>query len=371
MEEANWTLAIYPTAPASPSPEIEAGHSNEASEMDTIVGEPRGLTILQSRGRRLCKTIQADGNIVGYDSVKTVDLHDEPIPDFTALESVLRELQPLWDCCVVRGGIADPQRVRGVRRLVHPDAETGDQPTLVDVPRAWMALDMDGAPAPAGLDLHDLVACGAAARSILPDAFHTAACLVGATAGHSLKSGLRLRLWFFLSRPLAGAEAQRWLRGRPACDPSTLRPAQVIYTAAPIFAGRTDPLPSRLAHLSGEETVQVPPPETLAPPKHTPAPPRRVSAEGGSRYATRALASAALAISSAAVDSRHPTAVSESWGLARLVRSGLLTESEVIRVVDEALQRAGKPKGEGAAIAAWAVKHRQDTGTQPNMEETR
>ncbi|MFK4048099.1 hypothetical protein [Roseomonas mucosa] len=328
----------------------------------------RNITILQSRGRRLCKTIQADGSILGYDSVKTVDLHDEPIPDFTALESVLRELQPLWDCCVVRGGIADPQRTRGVRRLVRPDPETGDQPTLVDAPRSGAALDMDAVPAPSGIDLRDLAACGAAARSILPDAFHGAACLVGATAGHSLKPGLRLRLWFFFSRPLTGAEAQRWLRGAPGVDLSTLRPAQVIYTAAPIFAGRTDPLPSRLAYLPGDETVQVPPPEALAPLKHTPAPPRRVSAEGGNRYATRALASAALNIASAAVDARHPTAVSESWGLARLVRSGLLTESEVVRVVDEALQRAGKPSGEGASIAAWAVKHRQDTGTQPSVE---
>ncbi|MDT8263894.1 hypothetical protein RQ832_11605, partial [Roseomonas sp. DSM 102946] len=279
----------------------------------------RNITILQSRGRRLCKTIQADGSILGYDSVKTVDLHDEPIPDFTALESVLRELQPLWDCCVVRGGIADPQRTRGVRRLVRPDPETGDQPTLVDAPRSGAALDMDAVPAPSGIDLRDLAACGAAARSILPDAFHGAACLVGATAGHSLKPGLRLRLWFFFSRPLTGAEAQRWLRGAPGVDLSTLRPAQVIYTAAPIFAGRTDPLPSRLAYLPGDETVQVPPPEALAPLKHTPAPPRRVSAEGGNRYATRALASAALNIASAAVDARHPTAVSESWGLARLV----------------------------------------------------
>jgi hypothetical protein len=331
----------------------------------------RHLTILQSRGRRLCKTWSADGTVVGYDAVKTVDLHDEPVPNHAALESVLREKQPLRDCCVVRGGIADPQRTRGVRRLLHTDPLTGDQPTLVDAPRSWVALDMDGAPAPSGIDLRDLTACGAAARSILPDAFHGAACLVGATAGHSLKPGLRLRLWFFLARPLTGAEAQRWLRGRPACDPSTLRPAQVIYTASPLFIGCPDPLPSRLAYLPGEETVQVPPPETLAPPKHIPAPPRRVSAEGGSRYATRALASAALNIASAAVDARHPTAVSESWGLARLVRSGLLTESEVIRVVDEALQRAGKPRGEGAAIAAWAVKHRQDTGTQPSVEGNR
>ncbi|MCK8787967.1 hypothetical protein M0638_26790, partial [Roseomonas sp. NAR14] len=71
---------------------------------------------------------------------------------------------------------------------------------------------------------------------------------------------------------------------------------------------------------------------------------------------------AAFAISSAPVDSRHPTAVAQCWGLARLVVAGLLTESEVIRTVEGALQQAGKPEGEGEAIARWAVSQRTDAG---------
>lgn len=79
---------------------------------------------------------------------------------------------------------------------------------------------------------------------------------------------------------------------------------------------------------------------------------------GSGRYAAAALARATMAVATAQVNSRHDTAVREAWGLARLVAAGLLTGSDVSRAIDGALQRAGKPEGEGAAIAAWAVARR-------------
>jgi hypothetical protein len=60
----------------------------------------------------------------------------------------------------------------------------------------------------------------------------------------------------------------------------------------------------------------------------------------------------------AAAGSRHRTAVAEAWGLARLVAAGLLAPGEVARALDGALRMAGKPAGEGAAIAAWAIGRR-------------
>ncbi|MCK8788241.1 hypothetical protein M0638_28220, partial [Roseomonas sp. NAR14] len=116
-----------------------------------------------------------------------------------ALAALLHDLAGRRSCAIVRGAIADPARTRGVRRLVHADPKTGDAPTLRDVPRAWIALDLDGMPLPAGTDPRDLAACGAIARATLPAAFREAACLVGATASHGLKSGARLRLWARLS----------------------------------------------------------------------------------------------------------------------------------------------------------------------------
>ncbi|MCK8784137.1 hypothetical protein M0638_07075 [Roseomonas sp. NAR14] len=323
--------------------------------------DPLGLTVVRARGRRLCKLIRRDGAAQGYDLAKTLDLHAATVPDLPALAELLRALAGRQDSAIVRGAIADPARTRGVRRLLHPDAATGEAPTLRDVPRAWIALDLDGMPLPAGCDPCDLEACGAAARRALPAAFQRAACLVAATASHVIRPGARLRLWARLARPLAGAECQRWLRDQPACDPSTLRAAQIIYTAAPVFVGMADPLPERLVVMPGEPMVAVPSPAELAP-RPPSDPPPRPTAESGSRYALAALSRAAVAIATAPVDSRHPTAVREAWGLARLVHGGLLTEGEVIGTVDGALQRAGKPKGEGEAIARWAVTHRPDAG---------
>ncbi|MCR0980631.1 hypothetical protein [Roseomonas populi] len=321
------------------------------------------LTILRSRGRRLAKLIRAGGDVEGYDSAKHYDMAPIGFEGLHDLAEVLENLLHLPDRCVVRGAIAHPSRVSGVRRLVHPDQDTGDEPTLHDAPRAWVALDCDGIPAPVGLDVLDLVACGSAAREVMPPAFRAAASVVTATAGHAIKPGLRLRLWFLLERALTGAECQRWLRGVPGVDPSTLRAAQVTYTAAPLFVDMVDPLPRRLMVLDGAEAVVCPSPAELAPPRRPEFDPDAVPrAATGDRYVRAALMRACSNIATAPVDSRHPTAVAEAWGLARFVVGGLLTADELIRAVDGALEQAGKPKGEGAKIAAWAAARRPDSG---------
>ncbi|WP_424135147.1 hypothetical protein [Roseomonas chloroacetimidivorans] len=322
------------------------------------------LTILQARCK-LAKTI-SPGRIQDFDSPKHFNLVEEPFTNLAGLNDLLNWLLPRRDLCVVRGAIFDPARTRGVRRLLHRDPETGDEPTLRDVPRGWVALDEDGTPAPEGLDLRNLAACGEVARATLPEAFSAAACIVQATAGHAIKRGLRLRLWFRLERALTGAECQCWLRGVPGVDPSTLRAAQVTYTAAPVFVDMADPLPRRLAMLPGLEAVTCPTEAELQPPPRPAADPSRVaSSTNGDRYVRAALMRACTNIATAPVDSRHPTAVAEAWGLARFVVAGLLTADEVIRAVDGALEQAGKPKGEGAKIAAWAVSQRTDAGNLP------
>ncbi|MFC0389482.1 hypothetical protein [Muricoccus vinaceus] len=324
--------------------------------------EARSLTILRSRGRRLAKLIR-HGAMEGYDSARTYDMHTIAFDGMDGLHDHLAALAHRPEHCVVRGAILDPTHTKGVRRLVHPNRETGELPTLRDAPRAWLAMDCDGIPAPEGMDRRDLKACGILARLTMPNTFHGSACIVQATAGHTIKPGLRLRLWFLLERALTGIECQRWLRGVPGVDPSTLRAAQVTYTASPVFVDMADPLPHRLTMLEGGETVRCPTSAEVAP-----APPPQPDANAtartmnGDRYVRAALMRACTAIATAPVDSRHPTAVAEAWGLARFVVAGLMTADEVVRAVDGALEQAGKPKGEGAAIAAWAVSQRTDSG---------
>jgi hypothetical protein len=115
---------------------------------------------------------------------------------------------------------------------------------------------------------------------VLPRAFAPAALLLQATAGHGFKPGLRLRVWAWLSRPLDGTEARRWLRQVPGLDLATLRPAQLIYTAAPILPPGRDPMPGGRLHLTpGAGAVDVPP----FPPLRQPAPAAR-AVDGGRMF---------------------------------------------------------------------------------------
>jgi hypothetical protein len=321
---------------------------------------PHALTLATSRGRRLCKTRHADGTATDYDLARVLDLDAAIAPDLDALAALLHHLAERRDTCVLRGAILANNHARGQRRLLHRDPKTGDAPTMGEAARAWLALDLDGLPLPSGADPRDLAGCGAIARAALPTAFHDVACIVWATASHGFKPGARLRLWFLLSRALSGFECKRWLHDAPV-DRSVFGAVQPIYTAAPAFIGMSDPLPSRLVTLPGATAVSAPSAAALAPLarplmpfRATPTP----SGAGTARYASTALARAAVAVARASEGARHPTAVAEAWGLARLVARGLLAEADMARALDGALQLAGKPAGEGAAIAAWAVSHR-------------
>jgi hypothetical protein len=319
------------------------------------------ITVLRcAKNLRLAKTIHPD-KIEDYGSTRTFDGWTERVNDLDEIEALLNRLIHNPRLCVVRGELVDAPHSTGIRRLVHPDPATGDQPTLRDVPRQWLAIDAEGVERPPGLDLSDFPACARAALQRLPAPFHGADCLVQATAGHGLKPDLRLRLWFWLSRPVTGAELKRWMKGAPA-DPSIFAAAQIIYTAAPVFENCTDHLPNRLARIPGAVAVQAPSKEQLALPRaFAPTPLPKPSDENASRYAWAALRNAAARVAGAAINNRHPTCLRETRSLARLVEGGLLTASIVQEAMAEALFQAGKTREEGIAIATWGLAHPSST----------
>jgi hypothetical protein len=224
------------------------------------------VTILRARSRRLAKTVNADGSITDFAHPHTFDLFEVHIDGLDALAALLSKLERRADCCVVRGAPADAARTRRVRRLLHP--HDGEDPTLRDVSRRWLALDCDSLRRPEWVEIDDLLACACTVIERLPSHFHRAAFIVQATAGHGLKRGIRLRLWCWLSRPTAGSELKYWLRHAPV-DRSVFGAAQLIYTAAPLIAPVAfDPLSSRFALMPGNDAVTVP--TCLEPPKPKP-----------------------------------------------------------------------------------------------------
>jgi hypothetical protein len=132
---------------------------------------------------------------------------------------------------------------------------TGDRPTLVESSRRWLALDIDRLMLPPELAATDLSGCGELAIAALPNPFSPASVIVQATAGHLIKPGARLRLWFWLSRPVTQSELKLWLRSAPV-DVAVFRPAQLIFTAAPVFANdAVDPMPCRTISIVQSQPV--------------------------------------------------------------------------------------------------------------------
>ncbi len=312
------------------------------------------ITILRARNRRLAKLVCANAKIEGYDSARTFDMMARQVADLTALADLLRKLLPCRNVAVVRGDILDSAHAHGVRRLLYADRQTGEVATLRDVPRRWLALDMEDIARPVDVPASDLAACGRLALARLPSVFSEAACIVQASGSHGFKPDLRLRLWFWCNRPMLGAELKRWLRDTPA-DPAVFGAAQLIFTAAPVLAdGVADPIPARLLLLPGEPAVMVPTAEALAPPPRREGPPPQVHAAHVHHYARAALVKAADRIMHAS--KRHPTIISECRGLARLVSAGLLPESDLRAVVLKAAEAAGKDdEDEIMKCIAWGL----------------
>jgi hypothetical protein len=315
------------------------------------------VTILRSRGRRLAKLVKSDDQIVGYDEARTFTMIEHDVENLAGLHRLLIWLSVRPDRCIVRGALINPTINGPIRRLLHCDQETGDRPTLYEVPRFWIATDWDALDKPDDVDVTDPAACGRVALERLPPAFQRAAAIVCATGSHGVKPGIRVRLWQWLDRAITGREIERWLSGVAGLDVSVFRPAQAIYTAAPVFEAGSDPLANRVALIVGDDRVIVPPPEKLAPP--APKQARPLPETGTIRADTEAwsaLRDATARVSGAAVSSRHVTILSEAARLARFVHRGLLTASSVENALVGAARDAGKPAGEAEAIFAWVMK---------------
>ena len=313
------------------------------------------VTVIRSRYLRLAKVIHADGRTQDYDQAKTIDFFSMPSNSLDDIHTLLIRLLPRPDCAVVFGGIVDPNRAQRVRRLAHPDPETGDQPTLCAVPRRWCALDMDGIERPADVPARDLAACAALAIERLPAAFHAARCIVQASASHGIKPGCRLRLWFWLDRPTTGHELGFWLDWkRYPVDPCAFRPAQPIYTAAPVLVGRVDHLPSRLALLRGADAVAVPAPEALKPPER-PAPPARGTGGASPNDAQAFIDDVLARVRVAADGAKHDTLRKAARLLGGIQAEARFSDSEALQWLMDVLPDSAKDRIAARKTAEWGL----------------
>jgi hypothetical protein len=265
--------------------------------------------------------------------------HRTSVTNLNDAARLLFNLQGRPDAAIVRGEPTVVGRGPHVRRAL---ARPGEPATLIPCPRRLFAVDMDGVPLPPGTGLTDIAECGEVARRELPAEFNQAACIVQATGSHGLKPGARLRLWFMCDRPVSDAEAAFWVQDVPSADQKLYHPIQLHYTSAPTFAaGLRDHLPLRLARLSGNSEVAVPPPGGLTPPPR-PAwvPPAFRSSAAAQPYVRRELTQTFERVRSAPAGEIHNTLVSASARTVRLVQLGWVPEDKWRAVLTTATLQA-------------------------------
>ena len=154
----------------------------------------------------------------------------------------------------VRGKIradADPGRMR----RAHVNA-----PTLDAAAHHWLALDLDSFLPEVSDFASDVGKYAHMARAALPECFADAAAWYQATGSAGVKPGVRLRLVFWLDRPLGDSELKSWAdTWTLQVDRALFTPSQPHYLAAPILDGVPDPVPpgERTGTLQGG-TVHVP-----------------------------------------------------------------------------------------------------------------
>ena len=273
-------------------------------------------------GRRATKLIRGtpDGavDVQGYDAGKYLAVEVRPVSGLGDLASVLDRVAADPRSYVLRGDLlpgVDPERCR---RLLYTH-EDGTPPTFREVPRRWVVIDFDDVPGPYRFDPRDGELAAIYCRTLLPEAWRRCSYWWGLSSSAGFKPGVRIKLAFWLNRPVLGREIERHLKGCPI-DASVFRAVQPIYVARPILVGVADPIRLRTGvEHDRDDAVSLP---ELAAEAPTPAPVSRSS--DGRRYvsgsteavAYRRLAALCGAIERAGLGSRHRCLM---WAAARAV----------------------------------------------------
>lgn len=285
------------------------------------------LTILTTFGPLATKRVRLGtdgaGTVEGYGNAKHYRAESWPVYGFASLTRRLDALFLASTSFLIRGEPMPGTPLARCRRLLHPDRETGEPATFADVPRRWLLLDFDTVKAPEGLDPMSGQAAALHLRSLLPGDFAEASFWWSYTSSAGFKPELRMRLAFWLDRPVTGAEVERWLADVPV-DHSLFRAVQPNYVAAPVLVGVPDPVPQRAGIFhDADDTVTVP--DIPAPaPKAAAAPAAPTHSVEGKRYvsgndpatAEKRLAALCTAVERAETGGRHRCLM---WAAARAV----------------------------------------------------
>jgi hypothetical protein len=281
-----------------------------------VTREVDSLTVVRdARGRALTKRYHLRGGQLvknNYPNVAEVIAAEVPVDGIDSLAAALDSVTADGIAAVIRGvpGKFYPRNGHPAFRLLRPQegqaaARTGARispelirrdklepdgvhryaatwlPTIEDRPRSWVIFNVDRVPVPehmAGDWVDEPEVAVEHVLDTLPATFRASTCwwsLSGSAAvpgpnGREVAPTFKLKLAFWLSRALTGAEVKRWMAAEWApVDPAVFGAVQLIYLARPGFGpGLHDPVARRSGVWRGDV-------EAVAVPDVLPDPPRR------------------------------------------------------------------------------------------------
>ncbi len=191
---------------------------------------------------------------------------EHQVTDLAALVSVLDQARRDPCAFVVRGTLT-PAAIEAmaakpdgrIRRRKHQ--KNGVDPTLAEVPRQWVMIDVDGWPLRASDDLASdpESAIDTAIHELLPDAFQDAECWWQLSSSAGFVPGyLKCHLFYWLAEPADNLHIKAVLKQHaPGVDRAPFSAAQPHFIADPVIEGGYDPLPRRTGWRRGLEQAVV------------------------------------------------------------------------------------------------------------------
>ena len=255
--------------------------------------QPLFLTVLEARGKRLTKIDTADGRKISYDRAKEFRVHSLETNGFDDMVHHIAALEHVPGCCLIRGTPLPWCPTDGTaRRLLRDRPGYANQngrlfsieeverngwqkridvnlfpvsilPTFEDGPSYLVPFDFDGIEHEHDWREH-LEETADWLKLRLPAEFADASCFYQATssAADPTKPDLggpfvRMRLFFWLSRPLTGAQLKAWIPEEPGLDKAIFGAVQPIYVAGPLSPGAPTRCASGAASCAGCRTLRT------------------------------------------------------------------------------------------------------------------
>jgi len=220
------------------------------------------LTILETHGQIVAaKRIRLrDGQppeVLDYDNAKHFGIIERSVGSIEDVAELLSKVERYPRYMMIRGrALPGIDHKNALRRKSNGRAD-GDA-CFAEAAHHLIPLDFDSITCPRGTDPLDLASAARVAAAHLPSEFFGVTCWAQFTSTAGVKPGIRIRLFYWGSRPTTDQELRDWVP-EGAVDHAIFDPVQPIYLANPIFEEGSDPVRVRSGLVRGDrEVVAVP-----------------------------------------------------------------------------------------------------------------